>query len=547
MTQVSQPGATATPSPWRPLRNATFRNLLASNLVSDIGTFMQSIGAAWLMTSLTNSPLYIALIQTATALPFFLLALPAGSVGDIFDRRKLILGTEIWMLGIAVVLTATTVFGVMTPWLLLLLTLALSIGDAVESPSWRAIFPELVNKEELPAALALNGIEFNLARALGPGLGGFIVAAVGVGAAFAFNAFSFLGVIAVIARWKRPARKSTLPPETFRGATAAAIRYVRYSPGIRTLLIRAAILIFFTSSFWALLPSAVKEISKNPITYGFLLGFFGLGAVLGAIVLQRTRSKVSSETLLSLATATFAGVILSLALLRSPVILCFLMLLGGASWTAVMSLFNIMVQELAPDWVRARVLAVYLFVFQGSVAIGSTLWGYIASRTDVHQTLVFAAIGTGACLSLQLLFRLPTVPADLSTWNHWRKPTTFEAPDPDQGPVLVTVKYVIDPAKASEFLHQIHKYARVRRRDGATSWGVFVDTEAPNIYLESFKVDSWAEHERQHDRFTVADSEIEHQVLGYAIQPIEIRHFIYARKGPPPTLPRIGALSSTDR
>jgi MFS family permease len=543
MTQALQPDSTASPGPWQPLRNPTFRNLLASNLVSDIGTFMQSVGAAWLMTSLTNSPLFIALIQTATALPFFLLALPSGALGDIFDRRKLILGTETWMLGVAVVLTLATIFGVMTPWLLLLLTLGLSIGDAVESPSWRAIFPELVSKEDLPAALALNGIEFNLARAVGPGLGGFIVAAVGVGAAFSFNAFSFLGVIAVIARWKRPARMSTLPLETFRGATSAAIRYVRYSPAIRTLLFRSAVLIFFTSSFWALLPMAAKDISQSPIAYGLLLGFFGLGAVAGAIVLQRARSRVSSETLLSAATAAFAAVILSLALLHSPVILCFLMLLGGASWTAVMSLFNIMAQELAPDWVRARVLAVYLFVFQGSVAVGSTLWGYVALHTGVHETLVFAAIGTVACLSLQLPFRLPIIPADLSTWNHWAKPSTFEEPDPGNGPVLVTVEYVIDPSKASEFLHHIHKYQRVRRRDGATSWGVFVDTEAPNTYLETFKIDSWAEHERQHDRFTVADREIENQVLGYVVQPVEIKHFIYAREGLSPRLAKIRAAS----
>jgi len=491
---------------------------------------MQSVGAAWLMTSLTRNPLYIALIQTASALPFFLLALPAGSIGDIFDRRKLILGTETWMLGMAIVLTVATIAGVMTPWFLLLLTLGLSIGDAVESPTWRAIFPELVNKEELPAALALNGIEFNLARAVGPGLGGFVVAAVGVGTAFAFNAFSFLGVIAVIAKWKRPARKSTLPVETFRGATAAAVRYVRYSPGIRRLLLRSAVLIFFTSSFWALLPTAARELSKSPIAYGFLLGFFGVGAVLGAVVLQRTRSKLSTETLLSLATATFAPIILSLALLRSPAILCFLMLFGGASWTAVMSLFNIMVQELAPDWVRARVLSVYLFVFQGSVAIGSTLWGYIALHTNVHATLVFAAIGTGACLLLAPLLPLPSTRLDLSNWNHWVKPAMVEEPSPDQGPVLVTVKYVIDPANAQEFLRHIHKYQRVRRRDGATSWGIFFDTEAPDTYLESFKVDSWAEHERQHDRFTVADRDIEKQVLRYALKPVDVKHYIYARE-----------------
>jgi MFS family permease len=530
MAQITQSELARATGPWQPLDNPTFRNLLASNLVSDIGAFMQSVGAAWLMTSLTRSPLYIALIQTASALPFFLLALPAGSIGDIFDRRKLILSTETWMLVIAVLLTVATIAGAMTPWLLLLLTFGLSVGDAVESPTWRAIFPELVSKEELPAALALNGIEFNLARAVGPGLGGFIVAAVGVSAAFAFNALAFFGVIAVIARWKRPARKSTLPAETFRGATSAAIRYVRYSPGIRRLLVRAAILIFFTSSFWALLPTAARELSKSPIAYGFLLGSFGLGAVLGAMVLQRTRSKLSTEALLSIAKATFAAIILSLALLRLPAVLCVLMLIGGASWTSIMSLFNIMVQELAPDWVRARVLAVYLFVFQGSVTAGSTLWGFVALRTGVHATLAFASLGTAACLLLRPLFPLPDTKVDLSTWNHWVKPSMIEEPDPDQGPVLVTVKYVIDPAKAPEFLGEIHKYQRIRRRDGAVSWGVFVDTAAPGIYLETFKVDSWAEHERQHNRFTQADRGTENQVLSYALQPVEVKHYIYARE-----------------
>jgi MFS family permease len=494
---------------------------------------MQSVGAAWLMTSLTSSPLYIALIQTASALPFFLLALPAGSIGDIVDRRKLILGTEVWMLCFSVALTVATMAGVMTPWLLLLLTLAISIGDAVESPSWRAIFPELVSRDDLPAALELNGIEFNLARAVGPGLAGFIIAAVGVPVAFALNAFSFLGVIFVIAKWKRPVRPNKLPAETFRGATSAAVRYVRYSPGIRTLLLRAGLLVFFTSSFWALLPAAAKELSKSPIAYGFLLGFFGTGAVLGAMVLQRMRARLSAETLLSAATATFATVILSLAAFHTPAVLYVLMLAGGASWTALMSLFNIMVQELAADWVRARVLAVYLFVFQGSVALGSTLWGFVASHVTVHATLACAGIGTGACLLLRPLFPLSSSAVDLTTWNHWVKPTMLEEPDPDQGPVLVTVTYVVDPAKAPEFLREIYKYERVRRRDGATSWGVFFDTETPNAYLECFKIDSWAEHERQHDRFTVADQELEARVLSFVVKPVAVKHYIFAAEKPP--------------
>jgi MFS family permease len=516
-------------SPWHPLRIPIFRNLLIADLVSDVGTFMQTVGAAWLMTTLTARPVYIALIQTASALPFFLLALPAGSIGDIFDRRKLILGTEIWMFGIAVVLAVVTFSGGMTPWLLLLLTLALSLGDAVESPAWRAIFPDLVKREDLSPALALNGIEFNLARAVGPGLAGLIIAAVGVTTAFVLNALSFLGVILVIFRWKRPLRKSALPAETFRGANLAAIRYVRYSPGIGRLLLRSGAVIFFASSFWALLPTVAKELSNSALGYGFLLGFFGAGAVLGAIALQGARAKFSTETVISFASAVFAAILLCTATLHNLVLLCALMLFGGAAWTVFMSLFNTMIQQLAPDWVRARVLAVYLFVFQGSVALGSTLWGFAAEHSSARLAILISSAGMGACLLLQIPWRLPNTSADLSSWNHWNVPKLFDEPAADLGPVLVTVRYVVDPARASEFLKEIHRYQRVRRRDGATRWGIFYDTQAPNVYLETFIVDSWAEHERQHTRFTVADRELEKRVLSCALEPTSVKHYIYAR------------------
>jgi len=517
-------------SAWSPLHIALFRNLLIADYASDVGTFMQTVGAAWLMTSLTPRPVYIALIQTASALPFFLLALPAGSIGDIFDRRKLILATETWMFIIAIVLTVVTFSGRMTPWLLLLLTLALSLGDAVESPAWRAIFPELVEKKDLSPALALNGIEFNLARATGPGLGGLIVAVAGVATAFLLDALSFLGVIFVIFRWKRPARKSTLPVETLFSANAAAIRYVRYSPGIRTLLARSGIVIFFASSFWALLPAVAKAISNSPLGYGFLLGFFGIGAVLGAVVLQRVRSKFSTEIVLSAATVIFGAILVSTATLHNIVILCALMLFGGAAWTVFMSLFNTMIQRLAPDWIRARVMAAYLFVFQGSVAIGSTLWGFMADHTGVRAALLVSAVGMGASVILQFPLRLPNTAVDLSAWNHWGKPDMFEQHDADLGPVLVTVRYVIDPAKAADFLNEIYKYQRIRRRDGATRWGIYYDTEASNVYLETFLVDSWAEHERQHDRFTVADEELEKRVQSYALEKTTVKHYIYAKR-----------------
>jgi MFS family permease len=523
-------GAGAVVSAWSPLRIALFRNLLIADLVSDIGTFMQTVGAAWLMTTLTSSTTYIALIQTASALPFFLLALPAGSLGDIFDRRKLILGTETWMFCVAVVLAGVTFTGHMTPWLLLALTLALSLGDAVESPTWRAIFPELVKKEDLQPALALNGIEFNLARATGPGLAGAIVAAAGVTIAFVLNAISFLGVILVIFRWKRPKRKSKLPAETLWTASVAAIRYVRYSPAIGTLMARSGFVIFFASSFWALLPTVAKELSKSALGYGLLLGFFGVGAVVGAVVLQRARALVSTETVISVATLVYGAILIFTAALHNLAILCGLMLFGGAAWTVFMSTFNTMVQNLAPEWVRARVLAAYLFVFQGSVALGSTLWGLLGEHTSSRMALMISGIGMVATILLRFVLGLPNTNLDLSAWNHWAKPGMLEHYDGDAGPVLVTVRYVVDPAKAADFLRAMYGYQRIRRRDGASRWGIFFDTEKANVYLETFLVDSLAEHERQHGRFTVADREAEERVTKCVVEPTVVKHFIHAER-----------------
>jgi MFS family permease len=524
------PSSTIATSPWSPLRIPLFRNLLIADLASDIGTFMQTVGAAWLMTMLTASPVYIASIQTASALPFFLLALPAGSIGDIVDRRKLILFTETWMLAAALLLAVVTFSGAMTPWLLLLLTLALSLGDAIEAPTWRAIFPELVKKNDLAPALALNGIEFNLARATGPGLAGLIVAAFGAATAFVVDALSFLGVIFVIFTWKRPARKSRLPAERLSEASVAAIRYVRYSPGIRTLLVRSGSVIFFACSFFALLPAVAKDLTSSPLGYGFLLAFFGTGAVLGAVALQRARAKYSTERVLGAATVVFAAILISTATLHDLALLCALMLFGGAAWTVFMSMFNTMIQQLAPEWVRARVMAAYLFVFQGSVVIGSTLWGLLAERSSPRLALLVSGVGIGALALLQFPLRLPNLTVDLSTWNHWGNPRLFEEPAPDVGPVLVSVRYVIDPEKAPAFLDEMYRYQRIRRRDGATRWGIFYDTENPNVYLETFMVDSWVEHQRQHDRFTAADSEIEKRVLSHTLEPTTVRHYIYANR-----------------
>lgn len=511
---------------WRPLRSPAFRNLLAANVVSDIGTFMQTVGAAWLMVSLNAGPMYVALTQTASALPFFVLALPAGSVGDILDRRKIILFTECWMLTMAFILAGVTLAGMMTPLLLLILTFALSAGDAFESPTWRAVLPELVAREDLPAASALNGIEFNFARAIGPGLAGGVVALAGVGIAFLINAFSFLGVIVVILRWKRPVTKRATPPETVAGATRAALRYVRYSPGVRKILVRAGAAMFFSTGLMALLPSLARRISGSPLEYGLLLGCFGCGAILGALTMQRARARWPADAIVSTGIATVGLASIAAGSLRAAWALGLVMLVAGAAWISFISLFNVLTLNRAPDWVRARVLAVSMLVVQGAVAAGSATWGAVAARAGLDRALLIAGVGGILSATLALFLRLQDSVKDLTPWNQWRAPMIEEGPDL-AGPILVTVEYDVRAGHLTEFIDTIHKFGRIRRRDGASRWGISRDLELPGRYVETFVVSSWQEHLRQHDRLTKADSQIANQLRTYLTAEPTVRHLLY--------------------
>jgi MFS family permease len=521
-----QPSSPGSASLWRPLRSSLFRNLLIADVVSDIGTFMQSVGAAWLMVSLGAGPMYVSLTQTASALPFFILALPAGAIGDIIDRRKVILFTEVWMVGVAVVLAVLTIAGTISPVLLLLLTFALSAGDAFETPTWRAVLPELVLKGDLPAASALNGIEFNFARAVGPALAGFVIAFAGIGAAFVLNALSFIGVILVVARWKRPAVERATPPETVTGATVAAIRYVRYSPAVRIILLRAGTAMFFASALLALLPSVAHRISGSPIGYGVLLGCFGCGAVLGALVMERARSRWSADVIVSVGIPIFGLTTIVVGASRALPPLGAVMLIGGAAWISFISLFNVQVLNQTPDWVRARVLAVSMLVFQGGVAAGSAIWGAVAARVGLSRALLWAGIGTILSTLLGLFLRLPDVNIDLTPWNHWRLPSIVDA-DAEAGPVLVTVEYHVEPGRVSDFIAAMRQYGRIRRRDGASRWGICRDLESADRYIETFVVSSWSEHLRQHDRLTRADSQIEERLRSCVQKEPRVQHLLY--------------------
>lgn len=513
---------------WSPLRIPLFRDLFLADLLSDIGTFMQGVGAAWLMVSLGGSATYVALTQTASALPFFLFALPAGAIGDIVDRRKLILYCECWMVAVASLLAVVTIGGFISPPLLLALTFALSAGDALETPTWRALLPELVGKKDLAAASALNGIEFNLARSVGPALAGALIAVAGIGAAFIANVVSFTGVFVVIARWKRPARTRRVPLETVGGATIAAVRYVRYSPEIRVVMLRAGVTMFAASAILALLPTVARTMSSRPIVYGVLLGCFGFGAVLGALAMQPARARWRLETVASAAVVILGTMMIACGVVQNVWLLASAVFVAGAGWIVFISLVSALIQTLAPDWARARILAVFILTFQGGIAAGSAVWGVIATRTGLPTALVAAGLSTIATIAIGAVSRLPEVTADTSPWNHWRMPAVMQetAQALEHGPVLVTVRYQVRARHDEAFVRAMQNYGRIRRRDGASWWNVFRDLEHADMFLETFLVTSWAEHVRQHERFTRDDHEVEAQVrLHLEAEPV-VEHFI---------------------
>jgi MFS family permease len=515
---------------WTPLRIPIFRRLFVADLLSDIGTFMQSVGAAWLMVSLGASATWVALTQTASSLPFFLLALPAGAIGDIVDRRKLILYCEYWMVAMASVLAIATVAGVMSPGLLLVLTFALSAGDALETPTWRAVLPELVEKNDLAAASALSGIEFNFARAVGPALAGALIATAGVAAAFVVNVASFVGIIVVITRWKRRPRTRAGSLETLGGATIAAVRYVRYSPLLRVVMVRAGVTMFAGSALLALLPTIARTLSDRAIDFGLLFGCFGAGAVIGGLTMQAARRRRSLETVTAAAVVVLGAATIGAGVVHGVIALAAVVMVAGAGWLVFIALISALVQNLAPDWARARVLAVNILIVQGGIAAGSAVWGALATHSGIPTTLLVAGLTTIATTALGLLARLPDTTADLTPWNHWRMPAIVqeEATALAGGPVIVTVRYRVRPHRADRFLRAMDKYGSVRRRDGGSWWGVFRDLEQPDVYLETFLVTTWAEHVRQHERFTRADRDAEAEVREHIEDAPVTQHYIDA-------------------
>jgi MFS family permease len=513
----------AAPSAWSPLRNSLFRWLWIASVASNVGTWLQNVGASWLMTSLTPSPTLVALVQAATSLPSFLLALPAGALADVLDRRRLLLLTQGWMALAAGALGIMTLAGSAGPTSLLVFTFLLGLGSAANAPAWQAIMPELVPRSELPGAIALNSIGFNIARAAGPALGGLLVAAAGEGWTFILNAVSFVGVIVVLYRWKRPEAEVLLPGERVLGAMRTGLRYVRHSPEVLAPIVRGSSFILCASSLWALLPLVAKDLHRGAAGYSLLLTAMGIGAVTGAMFLPRLKRSYSSSLVISASTVVFAATTVALALVRSFPALLAAMFAAGAAWLALLSTVNVAVQTVVPSWVRARALSVYLLVFYAGFSLGSPLWGGLAEHFGTALALCLAAGGMLVGMVATHRLQLQTGDAlNLAPTREMPAPRVAFDPEPDRGPVLVSVEYHVDPADLAEFNLAMSRVRLIRLRDGAMEWSLYADAGEADVYAEVFLVESWLEHLRQHERGTIADQDILTQpaVRHYVAEPL---------------------------
>lgn len=535
--------APAGASGFGPLRIPVFRAVWLASMASNFGGLIQSVGASWMMVSIAASAEMVALVQASVTLPIMLLALVAGALADNFDRRKLMLGAQVFMLAVSAALSACAWMGWITPWLLLTFTFLIGCGTAFNGPAWQASVGEMVPRAELPGAVALNSAGYNIARSLGPALGGAIVAAAGAAAAFAVNAVSYLGLIVVLARWRPERPPPRLPPERLGVAIGAGLRYVAMSPAIRVVIVRAVIFGLGACAIPAMMPLIASEIiAGGPLTYGLLLGAFGAGAVLGALASARLRDRLSSEGIARLGALGFAiaaaGTAVSTILLPTMALL----VLAGACWVLALSTFNVTVQLHSPRWVVARALAVYQMGAFGGMAAGSWVWGRTAELASIEIALLAAAGVQLLCMLFGLVRPLPPI-ADLNLdpLREWSPPETAVPIEPRSGPIVITIDYRIRPDDIAAFLTLMAERRRVRLRDGARHWSLLRDLADPEVWIERFHAPTWLDYIRHNNRVTQADADVTQRLraLHQGPEPLKIRRMVERQTGslPGPRLP----------
>ncbi len=504
------------PRAFTPLRHATFRMLWIATLASNIGLWIQNTGAGWLMTILNPDPMMVSLVQAASMLPVFLLALPAGALADIIDRRIFLIGAQAWILASSLLLALLTATDSLSPWGLLALTFAIGAGNAMNFPAWAATTPELLPKEDLVGAIALNGISFNIARAVGPAVGGFAIAFAGPEAAFVLNAVCFLWLIVVLVVWKPEARHQRMPPEHLVSAMRAGLRFVRATPAMHAAILRSCVFFLFTAAIWGLMPLFVRQqLGLGPEAFGLMLAAMGCGAVAAGFGLPLARARFSRDQLVfgaSLLAAAGMG-ILAVSHHWAPAI--FGMVMFGAAWICAGATLSTAAQLACPSWVRARAIAIYQLCFFGAMALGSAFAGWLGGKFGVAPGLGVLAAGSAVSALLvrgwhldhgapsggvQMAPDAPPIPKPAAAAAELRGLLHENA-----NRVLEVVRYRIDPARRDEFLACMKDVRLVRLRGGAMLWRLYEDVANPDLYAELWAVETWTEHLREQGRQTPED------------------------------------------
>jgi MFS family permease len=503
-TKAAQPAPVST---WGPLAIPAFRALWIAGLVSDLGAWMHGVGEGWLMTSLTASPRTVSLLQAVDGAALFFLALPAGALADIVDRRRLAIWAQIWLCVCAGAMACLAAFGALHPPLLIGFAFAMGIGSALDEPLWQALTAEVVPRSHLAAAVSLGGVSMNLARALGPALGGVVVALAGPAAVFGLNALTFLWVIVALARLRSPRKViAAAPTERWLGAMVAGLRYVRHTKALRAVLFRCAAGVIPGSALMALLPLYARgALHLTSSGFGLLLGSMGAGALLAAWRLPAIRARATPDRMLTLGTLAFACALLVLYASGALIPAALGMIVAGIGWMLLLSSLNAAAQLATASWVRARVLAVYLLVFQGALALGSFLWGEVATRVGVRLALIAAAGTLVASLVTRFRYPIEIIEEDMTPALVSPIPKIVRDFDDEDGPVRVLIEYNVPATNTRAFNRLLRAREHRRRRDGALEWGLYRDVSKPTRWLETFVVDSWTEHERQHSRTTATD------------------------------------------
>jgi MFS family permease len=521
-------------SAWTPLRVAAFRTLWFAQLGSLVGTWMQTVGAQWLLVEASGDATLVALVQVAALMPVLIFAMPAGALADILDRRRLLIGVQLFQVCVGVALAALTAVGRMNPTLLLTFTFLLGCGAALTMSAYGVLLQEFVPRSQLRSAAALNGVAMNVARAVGPAIAGLIIGWTGAAAVFALNAVSFAGVALALLAVRPPRRADAARelPERFIEAVRAGGRYVRNSLVVRRLLLRAALFVFPGAALWALLPLVASRLLGLGATgYGVMLAALGVGAVAAADLLPRLSARMSANRLLLFAGCVFAAVLLACVLVRNAAVVVIALVPAGMAWLTVLAGVSGTLQAFLPNWVRARGLSVYTVVFAGGQAIGAVVWGLVAQRFGLTAAFVAAAALMAAGTATVVRWPL----RDVTGWNrepqvYWQEPELHSEPDLDEGPVLVTVAFVVPEDRASDFVDAMTAVRRMRLRTGATSSALYRDGADPTLFLEVSEYPTWAEHLRQHTgRLTGTDRSVEERATALADGTPEVAHLFPAR------------------